>query len=423
MGRTLLVALAMVGIGCTGSRESGIVTLRVANWGGAGNDGEYERLVQKIYREFEAANPGVKIRVEGNPDNYVSKMLLSFVAKSEPDVMMLDASSAAIFIANGVLKDLSPFIEEDSSFQLDDFFGHVVDIARREDNLYAIPQDFTPMVMYYNKRHFDRAGLPYPDGTWNFEKFLLTAKKLTVPGKQYGFAFQNWMPGWIMWIWNNGGDVVSPDGKRAAGYLDSPKTVEAVRFVADLVRTHKVSPSISQAAAMGVDPFANGDAAMTVSGHWALIGYANAPKGVNGKPKISWDDLGVVALPHNTPEPHTVMYESGFSIGKHCKYPDLAWRFVKFMTSHEVQSRYNSSGIAVCARKDVAIERSDLPMETDFLNIVPSCRPPHGSWIEGYAFVEPVGTGAMDSIIQNGADPKAALTKAAMRIDREFAKN
>ena len=32
-----------------------------------------------------------------------------------------------------------------------------VNIARRGDALYAIPLDFTPMVMYYNKRLFDAA--------------------------------------------------------------------------------------------------------------------------------------------------------------------------------------------------------------------------------------------------------------------------
>jgi multiple sugar transport system substrate-binding protein len=272
--------------------------------------------------------------------------------------------------------------------------------------------------------------LPYPTADWNFAKFREVAKKLTIPGdkpgdppKQYGFAFANWMPGWVMWLWNNGADHMSPDGKSASGYLDSPKSVEAVQFVADLVVQDPSAPTLSQAAAQGVDLFANGQAAMTVSGHWAMIGYKAAPKGPDGLPKITWDDLGVVAMPHNVPQSQTVMYESGYAIGAHCKHPEAAWKFIKYMTSHRIQAQYQTSGIAVCARKDVAEERAKTSaLEAGFIPIIPSARPPYGSRIEGYAFVEAQGEKAMDSVLQSGRSPQEALTKAAKRIDREFAK-
>lgn len=415
-----LVALALATLSC-GKPASDHVVLRLANWGGAGSDGEYEKLLKKIYAEFEAQNPGVKVRVENNPEGYAAKMALSFIAKAEPDVMMLDASSAALFINNGVLADLAPIMDADSEFKKSDFFPNVMDIARRGDAYYAVPQDFTPMVMYYNKRLFDAAKRPYPKPGWNFDDFLADAQALTRED-QYGFAFQNWMPGWIMWVWNNGGDVVAGDPPRATGAFDAPASVEAVRFLGDLVTKHKVAPSLSQVAAMGVDPFANGEAAMTISGHWALIGFANAPKDANGKPKLTWDDLGIVELPHNTPKPQTVMYESGYAIGRNCRQKELAWKFVKFMTSYAVQSRYNSSGIAVCARRDVAQERAKLPLEAQFLPIIPSARSPYGSRIEGWEFVEAAGRNAMDSILQRTATPSAALTKAARKIDREFSK-
>ena len=416
----LCVCFLIALCGCTSGEDTQI--LRLANWGGAGGEGEFDLLIQRIYVEFEAANPGVQIRVENNPENYTAKMVLSFIAGAEPDIMMLDASYAATFIENGVLADLSPLIARDPEFRLDDFFQNVTDIARRGDSLYAIPQDFTPMVLYYNKKLFDEAGVPYPQSGWSFDDFLQTVKKLTKPGRQYGFVLNNWMPGWVMWIWNNGGEVLSPEGNKASGYLNGPKSAEAVQFLADLVNKHKVAPSLSQVASLGVDPFLNGQAAMTVSGHWSMIDYAKAPKGPDGKPTLKWDDLGVVSLPTNVETSHTVMYESGFAIGKNCKQKDLAWKFVKFMTSYSVQSRYNASGIAVCARKDVAQERGKLPLEAQFLPIVPTARPPLGALVEGYAFVEPAGQGAMDSVLQGRRTAEEALTKAARKVDRNFAK-
>lgn len=419
MRSALFVGFLAILAGCAPSGQPERVVLRISNWSGAGDDSEFERTIRGIYEEFERRHPGVDVRVEGIPDGYVSKVILSFVAGTEPDVMLLDASSAAIFIDNGVLADLTPFIDRDASFELTDYFENVVDIARRGDSVFAIPNDFTPMVVYYNMRLFDKAGVAHPKAGWSFDDFRRTAKALTT-GKQYGFAFANWMPGWIMWLWNNGGDVI--DGRRASGVLDSPKNIQTIGFLRDMIKVDKSAPSLGEAAALGVDLFANGQAAMTVSGHWALIGYANAPKGPDGKPAITWDDLGVVEMPTELSESVTVMYESGYAIGKNSKHKQLAWEFIKYFTSYEVQRKYNESGIAVCARKDVARERASNPLEAQFLPIIPSARPPHGASIEGYEIVEKVGKNALDSILNNDVPIREALTKAAERIDQEFAK-
>ena len=421
----IVLWIAVFAIGCGALGDEGKIAVRISNWGGAGDDSEYEKIIQDEYAKFERENPGADVRVEGIPGSgeYVQKMLLNFVAGTQPDVMVLDASSAAVFVNNGLLTDLTPFIEKDPDIELEDFYPNVVDIAKRGEKVFAIPGDFTPMVVYYNKDLFDAAGLPYPDVSWNFEKFLDTAKQLTIPAKkQYGFVFSNWMPGWIMWLWNNGGDVLSPDGKRASGYFNSEKNVQTITWLREMIRTHKVAPSLSEAASTGVDLFANGQAAMAISGHWAMIGYKNAPKDLSGKPKIDWKRLGVVALPHNTPQSNTVMYEAGFGMPKGAKNSELAWKLIKMWTSYRLQSRYNASGIAVCARRDVSRERASDPLEAQFLPIIQTARPPWGAKVEGYEAVERIGKVMMDSVLTGGADVRTALTRAAEAIDREFGK-
>lgn len=439
--RKAWVLLGLLLAGC-GRQPDHATTLRVSNWGGAGEDGPFEKMIRAKDHEFERMT-GARIRKEGVPGGeYVPKMLLNFVADTQPDVMVVDASSAAVFINNGMLQDLRPFIERDPEFRLDDYYPNVLDTYRRRpetpppsplpakqrihgerEPIYAIPNDFTPMVMYYNKDLFDAAGVPYPKDSWTFAEFLDTAMKLTKPG-QYGFAFSNWMPGWMMWLWNNGGDVLSPDGKKAAGWFDSSKNVETYTFLRDMILKDHVSPSLSEAAAMGVDPFANGQAAMTVSGHWALVGFKSAKK-------IDWTRLGVVSFPHNVPQSQTVLYMSAYGIPRGAKNPELAWRYIKMWTSRKLQIEYQSTGIAVCARKDVSQQRAgtdtggrspEQRLEAEFLPIIPTGRPPYGSWIEGYEIVEKIGTSAMQSIL-NGSDVQKTLTEAAKRIDLEFAKS
>jgi ABC-type glycerol-3-phosphate transport system substrate-binding protein len=233
-----------------------------------------------------------------------------------------------------------------------------------------------------------------------------------------------------MFLWNNGGDVLSPDGRKAQGHFDSTKNVETYTYLRDLMLKHKVAPSLSETAALGVDLFANGQAAMTVSGHWAMVGYKNAPK-KDGKAAINWERLGVVALPHNVPASQTVLYMSAYGIPRGAKNPELAWKYIKMWTSRKLQQEYQTTGIAVCARKDVSLERAgrvegrgspEQQLERQFLPIIPTGRPPYGSWIEGYEIVEKIGTSAMQSIL-NGADVQTTLTAAAKRIEKEFAKS
>lgn len=408
---SLALAATML-VGC-GTKEPEVITLRVSTWSGAGEDSEFDRLVEQNYREFEAANPGVRIVTENMPIDYVPKMMMSKIAGVTPDITALDASSAALFVKNGILQDLTPFLEKDKDLKKSDFFENTLKAGETDGKLFAIPRDFTPMVMYYNKDIFDKANVPYPRNGWSFDDFKQTAKKLSANGKS-GFVLTTWMPGWVMWLWNNNGTVLSPDGTQATGHLDSPQNEETLTFLKSLV-DEGIAPKLSEVAATGVDPFANGDAAIAVSGHWALLGYKNAKK-------LNIDRLGIVSMPTNIGKSQTVYYATGLGIGANCKHPDLAWKFIKHNSTFKFQLQYQASGVAVCARKDVAEERAKDPIEKDFLTIVPSARPPSGASVEGYAFVEQQGMKMLESVLNGSQTPKKALQNMAARVDKEFAK-
>lgn len=416
-GRGLGLGCLLLLAGCQNAAQSK-TSIRFANWGGAGDDSEFSRLVKDIYAEFESENPDLKLRVEGIPGSqeYVNKLLLSFVADSEPDVITLDASSAAVFIDSGVLADLTPLIQADKSFKLSDYWENAVGISQRGGKTYAIPLDFTPIVMYYNRRMFREAGIPEPQAGWTYDEFLVAAKKLTKPG-QYGFMFASRMPEWITWLWNNGGDVLNPKTHKAVGTLDSPQNVETLTYLREMINDHKVAPNVAEVTSGGVDYFNEGKAAMKVSGHWSLIGLADKSS------KVPLEDVGIVALPTNLAQPVTVMYAAGYAIGKNSKHKEAAWKFIKFMTSHAVQVRYNASGVAICGRRDVAEAKNDQRLERVFNEIVPTARPPWGASVEGYAIVEDIGQRMMNAVLNQGKPIGQALKEAAIEIDRELESN
>jgi multiple sugar transport system substrate-binding protein len=420
-----LVGLACVCLaGCAGrggERGAGRrITLHVADWGGASTDRAMARFQTAVESEWRRLHPGIEIVQEHIPGSgeYVSKMLTMFVAGTEPDVLTLDASSAAAFIDNDTLRDLTPFVKADR-LDLGQYYPNVLDMARREDRLYALPADFTPMMLYYNKRMFDTAGLRYPREGWTWKEFRDDCLRLTVRPAggahptQYGFQAQNWMPGWITWIWQNGGDVLTPDGRRANGALDSPPTVEALRFFSGLVLQDRVAPSLSATQAQGADPFQSGQCAMQISGHWNLVG-------LKASQTIRMADVGVVGLPRNR-ERVTAIYESGYAVTHGCRHPREAWEYVKFMSGPFVQRQKAELGLGISANRAVAeARRSSSPLEPAFLDNVRYGRVPWGARVEAYAQVEDVGQEMMDAILVGGEPVDAAAREAARRIDPEL---
>ena len=401
----MLCALA----GC-GRVQDGRTVLRVADWNGPAADPAFATSDRAIRADFERRHPGVRVEVESipGPGQYVPKLIMTYVAGIPPDVITLEADSAAVFIDHGLLEDLAPLIRGDSAFELAGYFTNVVDMARRDDRLYAVPLDFTPIVILYNKRIFDEAGVAYPRSGWTRAEFLETALALTRgragggAAARYGLTFSPEMPLWLPWIWAGGSDVLSPDGRHAAGYFHSPATVESIRFLVDLVRTRQVAPRLSATAVAGRDLFRAGEAAMTLTGHWSLIEY-----------RADRMELGVADVPVRDSAPATVIYAAGLAISRASRQRALAWEYLKYMTSADVQRQRVACGLAISANIEVARSREGDGLELQFAAAIPHARAPWGARVGRYAMIEDLGRELMEDLLGSDLPVEPTVSRTA----------
>jgi len=399
-------------------------TLRVSNWGGPSVDPSFMKVEREIQLAFEQQHPNVRVQIENipGPTNqcYVPKLLMTFVAGNPPDVITLDASSAAVFINNNLLADLTPLIEQDKNFSLADFFPTALDIARRDQKLFAIPLDFTPMVIIYNRKLFRDAGLPYPKPGWTRDEFLAAARKLASQSPnqppQYALFFQKEMSLWFPWILAAGADVLSPDGSHAVGYLDSPQTVQTIQFLVDLIKKHKAANELSQSATAGLDLFRAGRAAMTMTGHWMLIEY-----------RLDKLDIGIATIPienrlSKIENPITVMYEAGLGISRSSPHKNLAWQYIKHMSSEAIQKKRVATGIAISANTLAARSFAGNPVEDAFLEQAKHARPPWGARCERYELVEDLGREMIEDILNGNVPVQDAASRTARLIESQLNK-
>lgn len=400
-----------------------------------------DEAYQAFLAGFEEANPGVSINALETPPEFDTQLLVDLAAGTAPDIWNQDASTISRLIDAGYVLDMRECVALVPEFNMDRFFPSVLSIHQREADgpIYGVPNDFTPMVIYYNTASFERAGVEPPQPGWTWEEFVDTAKRVTLDANgnnatspdfdpenvvQWGFRVRKWTFEWIYRVWQNGGDVISPDGTTTSGYLDSPEAIEAITWLRDLVTVHQVAPPPTTLDQMiqqlgFLDRFLQGDFAMFDRGHWELVGLrANA----NFEPGL----FSVVGQPQNAAR-STVMYASGFVI--RADIPEekklAACRLVEQATNLEYQGTKALTGIAISGNQEAAAaavgQSADAAIEEAFNAEVEFGRAPYGSVYANWPTIEERLDAMMERILAGG-EVEAEVAVAVEEINRELSR-
>ncbi len=420
----LLLLCIVVACFSTLSQAQTRVKLRLTDWA----DLDEVPLDQEALAEFKKLHPTIDVLYEPNPGRqYEEKILTALAADEPPDVFLLDSKLIPTFTNKQILLNLTPYVRT-LGIDTAQWYPNVLGIGRRGGELFAFPKGFTPLMVFFNKRLFDGAGLPYPSSAWTWDDYLGLAKKLTrdLDGDgtpdQFGTTFTNYFFFWIAWVWKAGGDVVDPTGALAMGSLNSPQTESALSFLVDLRNVHNVAPNTgswiqSEKTGMNVQLFMNGKIAMMVDGHWRL------PRILR---QIERGDLsvGVVPLP-NRPAgvKSNVMYESGWCVPVSTNHPREAALLAAFMAGEKANRIRASKRLEIPSVRRVAEElvaADMLGVERPFVDEIPSCRQPWGSIIERFSEIEWTLQDAVDEVLVNGKAMHETMTRYAAKIDRQL---
>ena len=285
---------------------------------------------------FEARHPGIK--VINDPGAEAQRLLTQLAGNVPPDVMALyDPQTIRLFAKNDVLLDLGPYVEK-FKLPVKSLYPQLKPYIYYRGRIVGIPENCGPYVLFYNRKLFREAGIPYPKPGWTWEECLRAAKRLTryrivnnrkVP-VQKGLYVSN--GDWWFFIWMYGGRLFSPDGKRCL--MDSEKVKKGIRFWASLRLKHHVMPTTSEAQSMaptgawGSDAllFRESKVAMTVSGRWLAIQYRE-------QKDLDWD---VTSVPHG-PNRVTLLASKCYSIPKICRNKEAAITFIRHLLGKENQ--------------------------------------------------------------------------------------
>jgi len=309
----------------TPSTTDGTIVIRA----GTGDGGDGLTPHQQIIQNFEDQNPNVIVQLEPvSGRDYYARLLTQLAAKAAPDIMQIGDDAVPSFVSKNAFVPLDTYLEN-SNFDASIYLPGLLDPGKVDGKQYLLPKDYSPLAVYYNKKLFDEANVPYPVDGWTWEDLLATAQKLTLKdtsGKvtQWGIQLPAaWTTGFEYWVAAAGGSLISEDGKSFVGAMDSPEVARAVQFYADLYNKYQVAPQPADMNSFGGgnSEFANGKAAMMLFGRWPQ-------GGLKTNPNIS---LGVVAPPKDKVRAN-ILFWGGFGIATSSKEADTAFKYLSFVS-------------------------------------------------------------------------------------------
>ncbi|EHI99660.1 extracellular solute-binding protein family 1 [Clostridium sp. DL-VIII] len=308
-------------------------------------DSNQAKGIRTMADEFEAKNPGIKIDLQVvGWDNYWTMLEAAATGGSLPDTFWMHSNEIYRYESNGMLMDLTDRINKSSEVKLSNYPEGLDKIYNLNNKQYAIPKDYDTIGLWYNKTMFDKAGISYPDETWNWDKLYEAAKKLTTgDGKQYGFlAPLHNQEGYYNFVYQNGGTIITDD--KVSGY-DNPKTIEAMKFYVKFVQDG-LSPKIFGDAERA-EAMQNGLCAMGLFGSWNLSGFTSND--------YMSKNFNVAVLPSaNDGKRASIFNGLGNAISATTKHPEEAWKWVEYLSSKEGQTRQAELGIAISAYNGTA---------------------------------------------------------------------
>ncbi len=425
MKKFLIVLLVLLVV----SLSFGKTKLRVSSWAGALE----AELDEKILAEFMRRNPDVEVIYEPIPQNYYQKILTDIAAGTPPDVFLLDAEMVPRYAEEKLLLNLAPYLsrlaeEGVAGTNLNEYFEVLVNIFRSGRAIYALPKDTSPVGVFYNKKLFDKFGVPYPSQSgWTWQEFEKVSASLTKDtdgdGKTdvWAFSFPSWVGVAVPLLWAGGGEVFSPDFTKTTGYLNSETNVKTYSFFVDLFKKG-YAPTPDEAAALGgaASLFFTGRIGMVITGRWFWL---TAKRQIEQGAPI---DVGVAPIPHAPGLKNvTVTYASGWAVPANVADKRLATELAAWLSSEYAQrQRCLEGGLAISANKKIAEQQGALnKVDAAFIEMLSFARVPVGSQTKYYRpLFERTWAEAADRILIKGMSVKESLDWAADTIDKAIQK-
>ncbi|MEO8686926.1 MAG: extracellular solute-binding protein [Solirubrobacteraceae bacterium] len=325
------------------------------------------RVFKDTVKGFEAANPGVKVRVVGGIND--DKIIAASRGGKAPDVAQsFTADNSGAFCGSGAWVNLKPYMQRDG------IKDTIFPPAPRSYTQYkgtrcALPMLADAMGLYYNEDMLSKAGLSGPPKT--ISQLTEYAKKLTVKNPDGSLKVVGFNPvmGWYSNTPANFGPMFGAkwvdDGGRSTIGKD-PAWAKMLTWQKDLIDWYGYDKLVKFQAGLGDEfsasnAFEKGRLAMNLDGEWRTAFIADeAPKLNYGTAPVPVDD------------DNAGLYGGGYTTGniagipKRAEHPEQAWALLKYLATDDKAMAQLSNGLRNVPTTASSAKSPDLKPDPKF---------------------------------------------------------
>ena len=354
---TLLVLLLSFALFAGGSGESagtesnGPVTITfMHDWP------EYESQFNQIIADFEAANPDIKVETTVITWDVLTRTLQTSFASGEAyDVAACWLDRVGGFNALGACYDFTDAMMADDGAWAGEFVGPSLDLGTVNGHIYGVPFRSTCTILVYNKTLMDENGWTVPANLKEFEalmdEIVNTTDGITpliTPGNPQGFQIASltktlaehelYKSGKLLseeYLSGRMSDVSAEYAIAAAKVRDWMNKGYIGADSLDLTGTEATAQFFT---GKGVFFFANNNELASLETNASDAGI----------------ELGFMAFPSPEGVP-TLLYNygvDGWMVYSGTKHPEQAIRFLKYLSSYDVQQKFGNETLSVMGNKN-----------------------------------------------------------------------
>jgi len=283
-------------------------------------------VLKNMIAKFEEDNPDIEVEVQSlGYDEYFTALATKMAGNAAPDCFELNMENFLTYAIRGSLEPLDGYFDTTGTSK-DVYSEGPINAATYNDNLYAIPQSFSTVVLIYNKALFDQAGVSYPTDDWTWADEQAAAVKIRALGEDIWGTYQPVTYNELYkTVKTNGGSLVSADGKTFT--MNSAENIATLQMMLDRVcGDARVMPNTEDLAGRGDwDLFKSGNLGMIHTGIWAFTDFAT---------NITDFDWDIAVEPGNVT--HAAHFFANVAcINKDSKNKEAAFKFINYMASNE----------------------------------------------------------------------------------------
>ena len=299
----------------------------------------YKALVEA----YMAANPGKSAEAVflPNDETYYAALQTAYAGGSNPDIASMQGWGFQLFADNNVIYGLNELRARDGFDYAWADSPAVRESSERNGDTYLTPMQVATMVMFYLKKPFDDAGLPYPTDDWTFDQFVEMATALTnTSGDSKLWGYQTSL-GWfrdIHWIRGTGKQEFDTIIDPHVSQFNQPEIAEIVQLItSDFMYSMGISPKPADMQD-GAGVIEAGMAAMKYEGPWFFPRLNSQALRDEGKQR----EFDVVLMPQQGEKRTHRGWAEGVTIFNTAP-KDEAWDLVKFMSGEEGQKIFSTA--------------------------------------------------------------------------------